>query len=365
MKKKKGQVDNRMGWILQGEELLVTKWNYYMDYEVASECYIPGVLNYQKDFITMRLLTFKSRDDLFSYNLRLKFPQKDLSFDYNSVSKKGYCFKAGVIGELICLLSIYYRCRFYLISSTHLDEKSYFPTTKINYHFTYLPCNHEIHPPIFDNKGKNLAIGFHEFLNSIKSLDVKYHQPFILSCYHYLRSLKEVGKDHEMTYIRLVSAIEALSSHFTNLKRRDDKLRERKITTLINEAKLSGKEKMELNTIFQNRKTKLKFIRFIEKNCKGFFKGGNYKAKKAKIYKRDLKRTLSTIYDARSGYIHCGIPMYLTSPPRRIGKKWDIDTSLGMIIDRKEFPKSKKLPFTYWFEGLVHHCLQNFVKSKA
>ena len=232
MKKKKGQADNRMGWILQGEELLVTKGNYYMDYEVASECYIPGVLNYKKDFITMRLLTFKSKGDLFSYNLRLKFPQKDITFDYNTVSKKGYCFKDGVIGELICLLSIYYRCRFYLISSTHLDEKSYFPTTKNYYHFTYLPCNHEIHPPIFDNKGKNLAIGFHEFLNSIKSLDVKYHQPFILSCYHYLRSLKEVGKDHEMTYIRLVSAIEVLSSHFMELKRRDDKLREKNITNL-------------------------------------------------------------------------------------------------------------------------------------
>jgi hypothetical protein len=365
IQKKKRRPDNRMGWILQAEELRTAKQHYYMDYEIASECYIPGVVNYQNDFLTIRLLTFKLKDNLFSYNLRLKFPQNIAPFDYNSVSRKGYCFKAGVIGELVSLLSVYYRCRFYLISSTHIDSRSHSPSTK-NYHrFTYLRCNPEIHPPIFDGKGKNLSIGFDVFLNSLKSMDVIYHQQFILSCYHYLRSLREVGKDHEMVYIRLVSAIEALSSKFTELRKKDDILREKNINTLIIESQLCREEKTELKKAFENRKAKLKFIRFTEEHCKGFFKGGNYKARKAKIYRADLERILKAIYDARSAYLHRGIPMYLTYPPRIIGKKWDMDTSRGMIIDRRRFPESRKLPFAYWFEGLVCHCILNFVKSKA
>lgn len=363
--KKKSQPDNRMGWIRQEEELLVTREHYYMDYEIASECYIPGVFDYQEDFISMRLLTFKTKDGRFSYNLRLKYPQKTTPFDYSSVSRHGYCFKGGIIGELICLLSIYYRCRFYLISSTNLSKKGNIPVSK-NYHrFTYIPCNPEIHPPIFNNKGKNLAIGFYGFLDQIKSLDVKYHQPIMLSFYHYLRSLKEVGKDHEMVYIKLVSAIEALSSHFMELNRRDDKLREENISNLINKSNLSSQEKLELKKTIKNRKAKLKFIRFVEEYCKGFFKGGKCKAKKAKIFRADLERTLKAIYDARSAYLHSGVPMYLTHPPKIIGRKWDTDTSLGMIIDRREFPESKKLPFTYRFEGLVRHCLLNFIEFRS
>ena len=126
---------------------------------------------------------------------------------------------------------------------------------------------------------------------------------------------------------------------------------------------LSKAEKEKLKKTFENRKSKARFITFIEKHSSGYFKGGNYKAKHCKIPKKQLSKVLRTIYDARSSYLHNGEPMYL-SQPMHGGEKWDTDPSMGMIVDNRSFSASQKLPFTYFFEGLVRQCLLNFLKQK-
>jgi hypothetical protein len=56
--------------------------------------------------------------------------------------------------------------------------------------------------------------------------------------------------------------------------------------------------------------------------------------------------------------------MYL-STPMHSGYKWDTDPTVGMIIDNRKISVAKKMPYTYFFEGLVRHCLLNFIKEKA
>ena len=120
----------------------------------------------------------------------------------------------------------------------------------------------------------------------------------------------------------------------------------------------------DIANLFENRKSKLKFKRFVEQHSKGFFKGGNYKAPHTRIKKKDLSKTLSAIYDSRSGYLHTGETMYLSQPMHGV-EKWDTDPSFGMIIDNRKFPAGKKLPYGSFFQKLVRHCLLEFVKDTS
>lgn len=238
---------------------------------------------------------------------------------------------------------------------------------KLKKRFIYSSCNHKIHQPIFSNDKRNFVTGFGNstsfgvFLNSIESLSPEYHQSFILACHHYARALREVGADHEMVFIRLVSAIETLSK-FIKLSKREDPFQNKRFNDLIKTDKLSRKEIDELKKIFNVRKAKKKFITFVRKYSVGFLKGGKHN-KYTKIKKYDLPKILGTIYDARSNYLHNGEPMYL-SQTMWGGDKWDMDSSMGKIIDNRRISVSCKLPYTSFFEGLARQCILNFLKDK-
>ena len=353
--------DKRMLWILNIEKLKKNYLeSYYIEYEIVSECYISGLLNYQNGMILCGPLTMeKDKNGLYHYALKIKFSSPEELYNHTKAKRKGYLFKEGILGEILSLISIFFQCRFYLIASYfgELTEKSI--KAKHEYSLNYYPCNPDIHPSIFLNKDKNFTKGLCEFLESIRSLNPELHQKFILACYHYARALKEIGKDHEMVFIRLVSSIEALSKDF-DLKRKDDLLVGKKFDDIIINSVLIEEEMVELEKTFENRKSRMKFKRFIEKYSEGFFKGGNYKAKHTRIFKKDLGKTLDAIYSARSKYLHAGEPMYLSLPIKG-EHKWDTDPSLSMIMDRKRMPKSQKLPYTHWLERLVRHSLLNYL----
>ncbi|MEA1929483.1 MAG: glycosyltransferase [Patescibacteria group bacterium] len=116
-------------------------------------------------------------------------------------------------------------------------------------------------------------------------------------------------------------------------------------------------------TCTDNRRSRMKFVRFVEKYCKGAFEGGKWKAKHAKIKREDLPKILKAIYDARSNYLHNGESMYLSHFMHR-ADKWDTDITFGMTIDNRQFSASQKLPFTYWFENIVRCCLLNYIKEQ-
>ena len=166
-----------------------------------------------------------------------------------------------------------------------------------------------------------------------------------------------------MVFIRLVSAIEVLSKNET-LNRKDDTLEEQEIARLIASSNLSPQQKKELKSAFDVRKSGKKFTRFIEQHSSEFFKGGNFRAKRLKIKRADLGKMLRIIYDARSRYLHAGVPMFLSTPVKG-GEKWDTDPILGMWVDSRRFDAAQKLPYAHFFEGLVRHCLLNYLKANS
>ncbi len=355
--------DNRMGWVRNLEALDRESEHFVVEYELGSECRIPGLLDYSDGKIICALMsTEEGRGGLWPYNLVLHVPRD--RHGRNLKAGKGYYFKEGRLGELVALMSLLFRCRFYLISSRHLPgDPRMGMTLKREYPFVRVKYNHAIHPPLFGNADKNLAVDFKEFLDTVRTLDPQLHQDYILACHHYARAVREVGVDSEMVFNRLVSAIEALCGHMT-LDRKDDALEEQKIATLIASSDLSPEQKKELKTTFDVRKSGKKFIRFIEQHSSGYFKGGNFKAKRLKIKRADLDKVLRIIYNARSKYLHAGEPMFLSTPFKG-GEKWDTDPILGMWVDSRRFDAAQKLPYAHFFEGLVRHCLLNYLEELA
>jgi gamma-glutamylcyclotransferase (GGCT)/AIG2-like uncharacterized protein YtfP len=67
---------------------------------------------------------------------------------------------------------------------------------------------------------------------------------------------------------------------------------------------------------------------------------------------------------ARSKYLHAGEPMFL-SQPFKAGEKWDTDPTSGMIADNRSFAADQKLPYGFFFEGLVRQCLLNFLRRNS
>ena len=90
------------------------------------------------------------------YNLILHFPTGP-NFNTNA-NKTGYYFKDGIVGELLVLMSLFFRYRFYLISSRLLPgNPSLGMTLKKEYPFLRVRCNPGIHPPLFEKPRVDFA----------------------------------------------------------------------------------------------------------------------------------------------------------------------------------------------------------------
>ena len=352
-----------MGWIRNLESLDGAQ-HYTVEYELASECQIPGLLDYADGKIICAPMSIReSKDGLWLYNLILTYPFGRPCDVNRKVDEKGYYFKDSIVGELLALISLFFRCRFYLISSRDAPaNRRQGLTIKTEYPFLRRSCNPGIHPPVFENGNKKFGKEVADFLDLARTLDVNLHQKFVLACHHYALALKEIGIDPEMIFIRLVSAIEALAKDMP-LATKDDALEERTVIDLIEGSKLNGKLQNELKSVFEVRKSGKRFIRFVETHCAGFFKGGNFKAKHLKIKRTDLPKTLAVIYKARSRYLHEGESMSLITRIKGFDK-WDLDPGEG-VVDNRLFPASKKLPHAYFFEGLVRKCILDYLQKNS
>ena len=355
--------NNRMAWIRNIEILQSGKTDSYeVEYEIASEVYIQGLLNYKEGMILCGPMTFeKDHRGLYKYLLKIRFASADVSSSVKNATKKGYLFKEGIPGELLALFSLYFECRFYMLTSFFGELSHSSLKSKLEFNPVYRPCHPLLAQTIFSTRIRSFTSGFPDFLNKIAHLDTKYHQKLILACFHYSRALREFGIDEEMVFIRLVSAIEAVSK-WAKLQKGDDFFNGKEFEKIIRIELLSNEEVAELKRLFDVRKPRIKFKRFIQQHSRGFFKGGKVRAPHTKIRKADLEKTLNAIYDSRSNYLHNGEAMYL-SHLMRGGLKWDTDPSLGMIIDKRRFPRSKKLPYGSFFQRLVRHCLLEFIKD--
>jgi hypothetical protein len=358
-------IDNRMGWCINIDKLEHDDMPYSIDeYELASDSYIPGIFDYRNGKILCGLSTFTmDSNGMYKYLLKIKFAgQSSFVPPYKKATNKGYAFKDGVPGELISIFSLYFQCRFFLIAAYFGDLTA--TGLKVKQEFRpHLQLFRPYFDPSFYPEGnRNFGLGLSDFLDQIKRIDAKYHQQIVLACFHYARALREFGIDEEMVFIRLVSAVEAVSGYI-NLNKRDDLFSGRDFEEIIKSDMLSVDEKIELNSLFDNRKAKRRFKRFFELYSGGFFKGGNFKAPHTRVKKADLSRTLDAIYDSRSDYLHNGEAMFLSSFFMKGGEKWDQDIFFEIIIDRRKLARRKKLPYSSFFQRLVRYCLMAYIKE--
>lgn len=111
--------DNRMGWIRNLEKLSKKETNsYFVEYEIATECHIAGVLDYSNGIILCGGLTIeKDENGLYHYLLKVKYAGVEEPYYNNKANKKGYYFKDGILGELLSIFSLYFQSMSLLFDS--------------------------------------------------------------------------------------------------------------------------------------------------------------------------------------------------------------------------------------------------------
>lgn len=355
--KNNNKADNRMKWIRNLEET-DRKESHWIEYEIATELFINGLFNYGNGAILCGFFDFDA-DENHLYHYLLKITYSGLKIPENP-TKTGYGFPGGIIGELLALFSLYFRGRFYLVSSTIGELTDHSLKARQKYAFLHIACDEHMHPYVFSKREENWA-GISVFLGKVVILDKRYHRRFVVAIDQYAEALSYIGIDHEMFYVKLVSSIEALSESL-ELDKNDDPLSGKNINSFLKDG-LSDEDTVELRKVFYVRKSKKKFIQFVKCYSEGFFKMSDQEDK-SKIKKSELESVLNTIYDARSDYLHSGRPMYI-SRSRHGFEDRDMDFSVGRVIDNKRFDKSKKLPVISWFEGVVRHCLLNYLERNT
>jgi len=352
-----------MQWILFIEECekAKNKKAYFTEYEICSEVRIPGVLDYGDGALLCSLLQEKNHKGLYTYTVRVKHIEKEYKFDENSYSKKGYYFENGLIGELMALFSVYFQARFYLKATVTGELTSKSMRLRSENEFQYKMPYPFLNFEMFSDQKRNWAHqdGLRVFLDTTRKVDQQYHQNLIRAFYWYSEAVKEIGIDHQLFFIKMVSAVESLLKF---VKISLDSL-DKKLSKMINNKEFNNDESAAIKRWLENRRIRQRFASFLQQYSNNFFKGGQRKAKHCHIYKNQLGKYSKRIYDARSAYLHNGSPMYLSLDMRgKHARYWDLDPSLEMMTDRKKFAANEKLPRTRWFERLINYCLKNFIK---
>lgn len=358
--------ENRMAWVRNLDKLRTqTCRSYQIEYEIATEVHIPGVLDYADGRVLCGCYAAEpARSGLRKYLLRVTVAAPEEPYYNPSADRKGYLFRDGIPGELLALFSLFFQCRFYLLAAYTGELSPRSIRSRFDYEPVYIPCDARVDPYILGAGSRSFAAGLADFLATVERLPQEHHQQFALSCHHYLRALREIGVDEEMIFIRLVSAVEALSAKYGVLKTGDDDFTGQAFDDVVRTELLSADQREELQTVFAARRSRLKFVRFLESHATGFFRGGKAKAPHCRIRRCALIRTLNAIYKNRSAYLHLGEPMFLS---HRAGApaQWDTDPGGESIIDNRRLPADMKLPYPYFFHRLVRHCLRAFLDARV
>lgn len=361
----KPKSDNRMQWILKLEELEQSREEdavYHTEYEICSEVRIPGVFTYGHGMMECALYQESDDNGLYTYILRIKHIEKIFEYDEEKYSKEGYYFKEGLIGEIITLISFHFQARFYLKATIVGEMTATSIKSRTEHKFLYRKVNDDLtclNLEMFSDQERNWVNGgLVEFLDLIKEIDQKYHQNLIQSFHWYSKGIKEIGTDHELFFIKLVSSIEALLD-ITGAENDElgNKLHElKKVNTF------DAEEWIQIERWLDNRMIRKRFVDFYTEHSVGFTGVVPEKASHCYIAEEQIPKYIKRIYDARSAYLHTGKPMFLSNDMRNDDmKKWDLDPTMGMSIDRKKIPEKEKLPRSRWFERITNYSIRQYL----
>ncbi|MFZ2445541.1 MAG: hypothetical protein WAW37_04220 [Syntrophobacteraceae bacterium] len=351
--------DKRMLWIRNLDALGSAESSYVVEAELGSELQIPGLLTYADGAVLLGPATFEADSNrLFKYVLRLRLPRSaDGSVSTEELVRKGtregYLFQDGPIGELVALFSLRLQARLFILSTS----MRYMTAHDLPLKTEYAPLRGRIGPHldgvVFSRGDRNLYTSLLIFLDDIRAIPPKYHLEVVVAANHYTRALREIGVDEEMVLVRLVSAIETAA-----MKQAipDDLLGDTNLEQLILTGELTDDQVEELRRVLKTRRTKSRFIAFIEEYSTGFFDAEPREPAHTQVTPENLASVAGAVYDARSGYLHNGDPMYLSRPVLEF-PAWHMDPSVGMVWQDRSFNAKQKLPRADFFHRLVRHCL--------
>src|SRR3989339_689903 len=330
-------------------------------FEVMSEKCILGQLRYE-NWLFIQNINCKNKDGLFIYNIKYKYFNDKNNIEWNDreklIKRDAYYFDDNIIGEILSMLSVFFKARFFILAQYYLDKDDNFFNR------------------IIKDEMMNL---------NVKLLRLELYENFMYSCKYFHLALKEINSlelSAEMVYIRLVSAIEKLTS--SGLKSYKSELK-KMLSKKIDESGLNKEEKKAFSNIIGLYASTDFFIDSCLKYSKGFFDDINYILdlpnpsfiQDHKITESESKKYIKNIYTARSQYLHAGSSMNLSSYDLLYIKKTEIgvlkyDINFKISEDKKDEPIVVKggfkeyttkniLPYLHWFERLVNKCISNFL----
>ncbi len=341
-----------MLWVRHLEGLADAPAKYEVTAELASESRIVGVLSYADGAVLAGPCTLQPDDNgLLKYQIKLTVPQFRES-RYEPGSRKGYIYCGGPVGELAVLLSLHLEARIFVLSTTIGELSSQGMPVKTEHRILRGGHGPLVDPVIFSNSPRNFATTFPNVLNQIRILPVKHHLAVTFAAHHYARALREIGVDTEMAFIRLVSAVEALSKDET-IK---DSLVGVQLDDVIRQEALTEEQYKELEGTLAVRKSKARFLSFFIRYAEGFLSREPAGPAHTQVTMNNLEAVLTAVYRARSRYLHVGDPMYLSGDIQQF-PNWHMDPSVGMQMDNRHFPVKDKLPRLSFFHRFVRYCI--------
>ncbi|GEM_PF-4549094 len=328
--------DKRMKWIRMLEIARRKKVSerYKTNYELVSECNITRRTWFENGLIACQALGRNNYiEKLYNYELQITNGYAD-PYEYNTKgglvlvgSKKGY-YSLSQEDEIVSLLSLFSHSRFTLVSSRQGTHTAKSIATSFGDQFVYLPCNKGWirKSEIFQSKNKDMW-EFSNFLKKVIRLDSHHHQKFYYAVSNYANALRIIGFQDEIAYIRFISAINSLSK-----------------------------------TSLGDRKG---FIEFILSYCNGYFSTKRPSWPRSWVTEENLEKYLNIIYEARSRYLHQGVPLCISEVFDyfdEMGRGHYLDLAVGKMVDQRVWGKFDMLPNILFFESLVRHCLLNYLE---
>lgn len=361
--------DNRMSCLRYIENLdqnsLEKETDFYSEeYEYFSDSRVTGVFSLgKKRQITFRIIEGEKNENGY-YRYLLHVPMK-MGTDIGQAGYKkmmtdakedGYYFKEGMAGEFISIFAVFLRARFYLRSRTFRDKEQV--SSKTTYP-VFLPDTVREYTSIFNDEKKNLTSDLIPFFQKIQELPDVAHFNIIHSFKEYHQALKNLGVDHDISYLKLVVAIEGIAV--------TEKPRSRFSEDFPECFELIKKEKKRLEQISTAWATRGSFksvVTFLEKYLLPTHP--EYRETKhmtaTGVAPIILINTLERIYKARSKYVHEGLPVEIS----RMGfADSPYQPSLGGIIDKRRLSGEEMLPMISYFEEMVHKTLLAYVEINS
>jgi len=356
---KKAENDGRMFWMRMLEAAKNDKSAPVLESEFSSEVKIPGLLDYADGALVSSFLTLApDPSGMHKYALRVRTPASSPEMSWADGAPKGYEFRKGPIGELIALFSLAFEARLYHVATSSASLGS-----GIRLKTEFWPirglAGPNIDPVVFCDTDRNFTNSLPPLLDELLQIPARYHQRIITAADHYGRALRYIGIEDEMVYVRLVSAIETVAYDHRISGDLFDGIRAEQVLKLD---MLSEAQQEELVRTFETRKAKARFVGFLVRHSGGFFDGEAREPVHTQVTPETLPAIATAIYNARSGYLHSGEPMYISRGiPMFAG--WHMDASVGVRSGDRKYVAKQKLPYLVFAHRLVRHCLLAYIRN--